>query len=102
MGRKVHPYGFRLGVARTWNAKWYAGKGYTALLHEDATWTMPPYSLWFRGVDAIADWQLPNGMIPWFPGGHADPAARTGGPRATSSAPTRPSSAPGPSPQSCP
>ncbi|MEM7285555.1 MAG: prenyltransferase [Actinomycetota bacterium] len=20
----------------------------------------------------IADWQLPNGMIPWFPGGHAD------------------------------
>jgi hypothetical protein len=24
-------------------------------------------------VDAIADWQLPNGMIPWFPGGHADP-----------------------------
>ena len=35
MGRKVHPYGFRLGVARTWNAKWYAGKGYTALLQED-------------------------------------------------------------------
>lgn len=24
-------------------------------------------------VDGIADWQLPNGMIPWFPGGHADP-----------------------------
>jgi hypothetical protein len=24
-------------------------------------------------VDAIADWQLPSGMIPWFPGGHADP-----------------------------
>ncbi len=22
---------------------------------------------------AIADWQLPSGMIPWFPGGHADP-----------------------------
>ena len=21
----------------------------------------------------IADWQLPSGMIPWFPGGHADP-----------------------------
>jgi small subunit ribosomal protein S3 len=35
MGRKVHPYGFRLGVSRTWNAKWYAGKGYTALLKED-------------------------------------------------------------------
>ena len=24
-------------------------------------------------VDAIAEWQLPTGMIPWFPGGHADP-----------------------------
>jgi len=24
-------------------------------------------------VDAIADWQLPSGMVPWFPGGHADP-----------------------------
>jgi small subunit ribosomal protein S3 len=35
MGRKVHPYGFRLGVSRTWNAKWYAGKGYTDLLKED-------------------------------------------------------------------
>ncbi len=23
-------------------------------------------------VDAIASWQLPSGMIPWFPGGHAD------------------------------
>jgi hypothetical protein len=24
-------------------------------------------------VDAIAGWQLGSGMIPWFPGGHADP-----------------------------
>ena len=24
-------------------------------------------------ADHIADWQLPSGMIPWFPGGHADP-----------------------------
>ena len=24
-------------------------------------------------VDAIADVQLPDGMIPWFPGGHSDP-----------------------------
>ena len=26
-----------------------------------------------RTVEHIAQWQLPNGMIPWFPGGHADP-----------------------------
>ena len=35
MGSKVHPYGFRLGVSRTWTAKWYADKEYTALLKED-------------------------------------------------------------------
>ena len=35
MGRKVHPYGFRLGVSRTWTAKWYADKDYTNLLKED-------------------------------------------------------------------
>jgi small subunit ribosomal protein S3 len=35
MGHKVHPYGFRLGVSRTWNAKWYAGRNYTDLLKED-------------------------------------------------------------------
>jgi small subunit ribosomal protein S3 len=35
MGHKVHPYGFRLGVSRTWTAKWYADKDYTALLKED-------------------------------------------------------------------
>ena len=29
MGHKVHPYGFRLGVSRTWTAKWYADKDYT-------------------------------------------------------------------------
>ncbi|HEX2383600.1 MAG TPA: prenyltransferase/squalene oxidase repeat-containing protein [Acidimicrobiales bacterium] len=26
-----------------------------------------------RTVECVADWQLPSGMIPWFPGGHADP-----------------------------
>ncbi len=24
-------------------------------------------------AETIAEWQLPSGMIPWFPGGHADP-----------------------------
>ncbi len=36
MGRKVHPYGFRLGVIRDWKARWYAeGEDYANLLHED-------------------------------------------------------------------
>ena len=35
MGRKVHPYGFRIGVSRGWTASWYADRGYTDLLSED-------------------------------------------------------------------
>ena len=35
MGRKVHPYGFRLGVIRDWQAKWYADKAYLRHLQED-------------------------------------------------------------------
>lgn len=35
MGQKVHPYGFRLGVNRTWKSRWFAKKNYGDLLHED-------------------------------------------------------------------
>ncbi len=35
MGQKTHPYGFRLGVIRTWTSKWYDDRGYTSWLHED-------------------------------------------------------------------
>jgi small subunit ribosomal protein S3 len=35
VGHKVHPVGFRLGVNRTWQARWYAGRDYKILLHED-------------------------------------------------------------------
>jgi small subunit ribosomal protein S3 len=35
MGQKVHPHGFRLGYIYDWKSKWYSGKGYTDLLHED-------------------------------------------------------------------
>lgn len=35
MGQKVHPKGFRLGVIRDWDSRWYADKDYTDLLHED-------------------------------------------------------------------
>jgi RNA polymerase sigma-70 factor (ECF subfamily) len=33
----------------------------TALLHEDATLSMPPYTLWLRGHEAIAAWLLGRG-----------------------------------------
>jgi len=35
LGQKVHPVGFRLGVIRTWDSKWYAEGDYAKLLHED-------------------------------------------------------------------
>src|SRR5450432_2667809 len=35
MGQKTHPYGFRLGVIKTWTSKWYEDKSYTKWLHED-------------------------------------------------------------------
>jgi small subunit ribosomal protein S3 len=35
LGQKVHPVGFRLGIIRTWESKWYAEKDYATLLHED-------------------------------------------------------------------
>ena len=37
MGQKIHPIGFRLGVATDWNSKWYAeGKDYANFLLNDA------------------------------------------------------------------
>ena len=35
MGQKVHPIGFRLGVIRSWESKWYEERNYAKWLHED-------------------------------------------------------------------
>ena len=36
MGQKVNPIGMRLGINRTWDSRWFAGRGtYAKLLHED-------------------------------------------------------------------
>lgn len=36
MGQKTHPYGFRVGVIKTWSSKWYqSGSKYKQWLHED-------------------------------------------------------------------
>src|SRR5512135_552757 len=35
MGQKVHPYGFRLGVSKTWRSRWFAKQEYSKLLAED-------------------------------------------------------------------
>jgi small subunit ribosomal protein S3 len=35
MGQKVHPFGFRLGVTKTWKSRWFAKQDYAKLLFED-------------------------------------------------------------------
>jgi small subunit ribosomal protein S3 len=35
LGRKVHPVGFRIGIIRDWQAKWYSDKNFTEFLQED-------------------------------------------------------------------
>ena len=36
MGQKINPIGFRLGVYRSWNSRWFArGKGFPTMLNED-------------------------------------------------------------------
>jgi small subunit ribosomal protein S3 len=35
MGHKVNPIGFRLGINRTWDSRWFADADYAKLLHED-------------------------------------------------------------------
>ncbi|MGE0086862.1 MAG: 30S ribosomal protein S3 [Desulfococcaceae bacterium] len=35
MGQKVNPVGLRLGIVRTWESRWYAGKKYAEYILED-------------------------------------------------------------------
>lgn len=35
MGQKVNPIGFRLGINKDWNSKWFAGKEYSKFVIED-------------------------------------------------------------------
>ena len=35
MGQKTHPYGFRLGIIKSWRSRWYSEKEYANYLQED-------------------------------------------------------------------
>jgi len=35
MGQKVNPIGFRVGITRTWDSRWYAERDFQRFLHED-------------------------------------------------------------------
>ncbi len=54
MGQKVHPIGFRLGITKTWNSRWFADAGYARFLHEDmAIRKMLKAKLYHAGVSRI-------------------------------------------------
>ncbi|MEN8236742.1 MAG: 30S ribosomal protein S3 [Pseudomonadota bacterium] len=35
MGQKVNPIGFRVGINRTWDSRWFSVRSYSEMLHED-------------------------------------------------------------------
>jgi len=35
LGQKTHPIGFRLGIIKTWDSRWFAKKDYAALVEQD-------------------------------------------------------------------
>ncbi len=65
MGRKVHPLGFRLGVIKTWQSRWYAeGEEYADLLAEDMRIRdIISEQVGHAGIDVIEIERLPNQVI---------------------------------------
>ena len=54
MGHKTHPIGYRLGFNRTWSSRWYAGKDFARLLHQDIQIRkMVKKNLYHAGVSKI-------------------------------------------------
>ena len=61
MGQKVHPYGFRIGVNRTWRSRWFAEKNYADLLHEDLRIRQELKKLFVQaGISKLEIDRLPN------------------------------------------
>ena len=56
MGQKTNPIGFRLGIIKTWDSKWFASKNYAMFLHEDLAIKKRPAS-------EIAAQAITEGMI---------------------------------------
>jgi len=37
LGQKTNPIGLRVGVIRSWNSRWFAGRAFADFLNEDIT-----------------------------------------------------------------
>ena len=55
MGQKIHPHGYRVGVIRDWDARWYAGKKDFAnyILEDDKIRKFLKKKLYIAGVSKI-------------------------------------------------
>jgi small subunit ribosomal protein S3 len=65
LGRKVHPFGFRLGIIKTWKSRWYAeGEEYVERLVEDKhIRDMIREEAGHAGIAEIEIERLPNQVI---------------------------------------
>jgi small subunit ribosomal protein S3 len=65
LGRKVHPLGFRLGIIKTWQSRWFAeGEEYADLLGEDmAIRKLIRKKAGQAGIDEVEIERLPNQVI---------------------------------------
>jgi small subunit ribosomal protein S3 len=64
MGRKVHPIGFRLGVNKTWDSRWFAeGEDYAEQLHADREIREAVYNASPRaGISRVEIERFPNSI----------------------------------------
>ena len=68
MGQKTHPTGFRLGIIKDWNSKWYAEKGKYAdffLVPGDPTRSLKELRQ-IRMVVSDGVVYFPSEIYPWF------------------------------------
>ncbi|MBN1933264.1 MAG: 30S ribosomal protein S3 [Anaerolineae bacterium] len=65
MGRKVHPFGFRIGVIKDWKSRWYAeGETYADLIGEDKRIReIVRQQMGHSGISEIEIERLPNQVI---------------------------------------
>jgi small subunit ribosomal protein S3 len=65
LGRKIHPLGFRLGIIKTWQSRWFAeGEDYADLLGEDKSIRdLIREKAGHAGIDNIEIERLPNQVI---------------------------------------
>ncbi len=65
MGRKVHPFGFRIGIIKDWKSRWYAeGETYADLIGEDKRIReIVRKQMGHSGISEIEIERLPNQVI---------------------------------------